>query len=120
HRAAGTVSDGRGGLSLGGAPLRVLHRVTLADLGVGKPLPEPAVALAQVLVRSHGEPGEPGQRCCRGGSPDQVGGEDSAWLEGGEQAGGAFCLLLPDLIERDIALSLEPALYVPLSLPVPP
>src|SRR5690242_18797615 len=120
HRGAGPVGDGCGGLTLGGAPLGMLHRVTCADFGVGEPFPQSAVTLAQVLVQSHGEPGEPGQWCCRGGSADQVGGEDRARLQGGEQPGSTLCLLLAGLIEGDVGLALEPALHVPLGLPMPP
>ncbi len=109
-----------GRLTLWRRPRPVRLGVALPDLPVCQPLPDSARTLSQVLVRRHGQPGDPAERRRRPGRTAQVRRYDHVRLKRGEQPRRAFGLPLAGLVKRDVALALEPFLHVPGGLPVPP
>ena len=101
-------------------PARVGFGVPLADLRVGQAFPDAAGPFPQVLVQGDIQAREAGERGRGLSRTAQVGGEDQVRAQRGQQPRGALSLRLADLVQRDIALALEPAFGIPHRLTVPP
>jgi hypothetical protein len=102
------------------SPLRVAIGVGVGDLAARAPLPGAAIGLAQPGVDLDRKIHEPGQLVGGRAGPSQVAADDGRRFECGKNQGGRRRLHQPDVVQRDVAVPLEPVLDVPGRASVPP